>query len=854
MSLQTFRPSSVITSADMGGEQFAGCIQCMELSQNNLYLATTDRYIYHFFIEKSRSTSGEETFKRKLQRKKHMGFSKPIKQLLTCPVIGQLLALSDNIVYVLSMIGLEFRGGAGKELFKGVTVLARNDTSAQRRDDIVQICIGTHRKTIQIIDLAQNRFTLVREISLRGSPLLLSFDGDTICAAVGRQYYLVHVPNSQVQELFMCEENVVPHIKRTAQEEFLLNGPTNEMGMVVTAGGVSQHQPLWWSDTFRGAAYLYPYVLVLGRLTITVHSILDQKEKQVIPLNGGVLLDDFHGSVYVAYENSVVSLSPITLREQIQMLLVEKRVEETFDLLHIATQSQPREYNEEYKKRIQAQAGFIYFADAEFKKAMNLFLECSLDPREVIVLYPLMMSKGNTFTPSRPLLHNIDNLSALVKGSRPLFANYKKFLLEFMQISRHRFPDANAEIDTALLKVYAESDHVKLSELVSQKNNISTEDAFSWLSQFKRHHCEALYHNYLGQHSEALTIWYRLIYNELEDQKFPGVEFVVDFLIELDDVELIFSSMKWLLDRDQVLAVKVFTQRTGEKSLDSNRVYNFIPNYPVALRIYLEHVVFELNCETERFHTRLAMIYIDEVLKLLQDNIAVDEDRLNARTKLQVLLESSNFYEVPVIFERIHAHPLHEEIAILYGKLNQHDKALAVLVYQLKNYDVAERYCNTVCLGQDKEFRNQVFYTLLCTYLKPTDESVRPEHLVMPAVRLLNSHQKDFNFLQVLEILPDDWPVEMISKFFSGSVRSNLLAFHQTRIETSICKVPYVETKAEVADVQRDHVMMTKELQCMVCEKPFTNSTCVRYPNGIIAHPKCCKHKTVCPVTGTKFK
>ena len=67
----------------------------------------------------------------------------------------------------------------------------------------------------------------------------------------------------------------------TWSQEFLLNGPTNEMGMVVTAGGVSQHQPLWWSDTFRGAAYSYPYVLVMGRLTITVHSILDQKEKQV---------------------------------------------------------------------------------------------------------------------------------------------------------------------------------------------------------------------------------------------------------------------------------------------------------------------------------------------------------------------------------------------------------------------------------------------------------------------------------------------------------------------------------------------------------------------------------------------
>ena len=161
----------------------------------------------------------------------------------------------------------------------------------------------------------------------------------------------------------MCEENVMPSIKRTAREEFLLNGPTNEMGMVVTAGGVSQHQPLWWTDTFRSAAYSYPYVLVLGRLTVAVHSMLDQKEKQMISLSGGILLNDFEGCVYVVYENAVRSLVPVSLREQIQMLLMEKRVEEMFDLLQVATETHPREYNDDYKKLIQAQAGFIYFSN-----------------------------------------------------------------------------------------------------------------------------------------------------------------------------------------------------------------------------------------------------------------------------------------------------------------------------------------------------------------------------------------------------------------------------------------------------------------------------------------------------------
>ena len=55
------------------------------------------------------------------------------------------------------------------------------------------------------------------------------------------------------------------------QEEFLLSGPTNTMGMIVTADGLSQHQPLNWADGLTAIAHAYPYALVLGNSTITVH-------------------------------------------------------------------------------------------------------------------------------------------------------------------------------------------------------------------------------------------------------------------------------------------------------------------------------------------------------------------------------------------------------------------------------------------------------------------------------------------------------------------------------------------------------------------------------------------------------
>ena len=58
---------------------------------------------------------------------------------------------------------------------------------------------------------------------------------------------------------------------RYFQEEFLLSGPTNTMGMIVTSEGLSQHQPMNWADGLHAIAHAYPYVLVLGNSTVTVH-------------------------------------------------------------------------------------------------------------------------------------------------------------------------------------------------------------------------------------------------------------------------------------------------------------------------------------------------------------------------------------------------------------------------------------------------------------------------------------------------------------------------------------------------------------------------------------------------------
>ena len=55
------------------------------------------------------------------------------------------------------------------------------------------------------------------------------------------------------------------------QEEFLLNGPTDVMGMFVTSEGTSQRAPLSWSERLLALGFSFPYVIALGASSISIH-------------------------------------------------------------------------------------------------------------------------------------------------------------------------------------------------------------------------------------------------------------------------------------------------------------------------------------------------------------------------------------------------------------------------------------------------------------------------------------------------------------------------------------------------------------------------------------------------------
>ena len=56
--------------------------------------------------------------------------------------------------------------------------------------------------------------------------------------------------------------------------------------------------------------------------------------------------------------------------------------------------------------------------------------------------------------------------------------------------------------------------------------------------------------------------------------------------------ELVVKYAQWALERDEVLATKIFTERADDSEvLSPHRVLDYLKSFPVATVSYLEHII-----------------------------------------------------------------------------------------------------------------------------------------------------------------------------------------------------------------------------------------------------------------------
>lgn len=152
-------------------------------------------------------------------------------------------------------------------------------------------------------------------------------------------------------------------------------------------------------------------------------------------------------------------------------------------------------------------------------------------------------------------------------------------------------------------------------------------------------------------------------------------------------------------------------------------------------------------------------------------------------------------YSIPAVLARIE--PFQDELVsesiILDGLQGRHREALRLLTHGLGDYDSAVRYClfggprSTSSTGALTEFaerplQSELFRHLLDEFLRIQDPTERLEH----TCDLLGRFSSWFDVREVLELVPDDWSVEILSGFLGRVFRTVVSQTREARIERAL--------------------------------------------------------------------
>eukprot|EP00040_Diaphanoeca_grandis_P040391 m.261755 g.261755 ORF g.261755 m.261755 type:complete len:903 (+) comp43078_c0_seq1:282-2990(+) len=859
-------------------------IEAVDCWGNDLYVGTLSGIVVHYLLEHGESPTGKVTCRTMQKGKLSLPApqkDKKIECLMVIPSQRKLLVLAGGCVSVLSMDDVKERAGP----IKNIQQICRDD-GVEINTRVVNIT-ATRKKLLGIFhyeffgSLNPQKGTRDLEEEKHREVVCMARDGNSLCVAQRNQYNIINLVDGEVNEVFPFTDDTMPLIKYVGSNEFLLintfGDDSTTMGMFINGTGTPVRPPVRWPFRPKAAALNHPYLVIMGEEgSIVVHSLLDQKEKQVINYPDGKLLCDSSGKIIVAGDNRISLLVPVSFTSQIDELLGEERVEEALELAEVTFSSSNLDLDaEEFQRQredmlaLQRRAGLTYLKMNRFADGFDLLAASNTDPREMIAIFPNLLPKSSSYS-NTVSTTGISDISQIVKN-RDGLKDAQKALANFLNIMRsdHVPREWAADIDTVLAILYGILSPSKLVTFVNRPHAVVLEDASHHLQKHGRYHVVALLYTQSESPRQALEIWRRLAAGEIQDEGFPGLDFAIDYLTTVtvtveahpDDrdaiVNAIYVHAEWMLKKDP-LAVRVFTGRTREEHNNlfrADTVLEFLRPFGAApVAAYLEYLVHVVKNETERYHTRLAMLHLETVQrKMIEESARIQAksldpkdpeswspDFLVLRAKLKKMLQKSNFYRVDVLLERVRHTELFNERAILHGKSGEHQLAIELLVHKLHDFAAAEEYCIEISVGLDRKTREKVFLTLLKVYLLP---SATGKLHTDEAINLLNNNATDLDTLEVLALIPKYWGLGVIDRFLRRSLRRSIHTQRESRIMAGLARQEHIQQRAEWVRLTSQPTVVTDNTDCYVCGRTFVDAD----DNMVIDVTNHCPRCNQCP-------
>ncbi|WOO80809.1 Vam6/Vps39-like protein [Vanrija pseudolonga] len=293
-------------------------------------------------------------------------------------------------------------------------------------------------------------------------------------------------------------------------------------------------------------------------------------------------------------------------------------------------------------------------------------------------------------------------------------------------------------------------------------------------------------------------------------------------------LQLIFDSSKWIFKEDPKRALQIFTADEPEvDALPRTDIVAFLEKENAESAVtYLEHLV-ELGDTNPDFHDKLAELYLSRARQ-------VDDHEKKYHHFLD-FLNSSSHYRAYRLLSKLKPEEMPEARAILLGRMGNHDEALQIYAYKLKDYAAAEAYCARVYAK--KPDPRGIFLHLLKLYLRPKPPQ---DVLIQPALSLVGRHGTRIDAREVLDLLPPLVPVKDLHDFFLRTLGESRTRRNEHRIMRGLLQARKQQVERLVVGLEVKRVRVTDQRTCPQCQKRLGQSAiAVHAPRGEVTHLHC---------------
>ncbi|KAI8997976.1 vacuolar sorting protein 39 domain 1-domain-containing protein [Gaertneriomyces semiglobifer] len=867
-------------------------IEAIELCDTSLYIGTSDGHLLQYALQYT-SVSDDKVLTGSLRTKKYLGIGRrKVHAIIAAPVEAKLAVLCDYAVKV----------------YHAETLEAASESIAKPVFPVACFCADRHVQSPLPVTFAKRRvlacghlgdgLRVEKEIPLPNGALMMVQHGPRICAADREHYKLINTATGEIVTLFPYDLNLQRPVAAVTEDgDYLVVTATHKgqgLGLFVSSTGEPIHGTLEWSAIPLSLAFQFPYVVaLLANNTIEIHNVFGQELVQVLSLpehfKAQFMREATFGMdvaglgtirIVIANAETLLTLCMQPLDAQIGALLDMHKVAKAVALAEQAMQHEDPDGDDSIKsaklEALYQRAGFIYVRDTLFQEAFELFQKGRVDPRLILSLFPGISGYDRTSARDPTVekwLEEFGTIDIIVRDSiirdypdaddetiqsfgEALVGNAKEMLERYLRYARTHDLGSNRleEIDTALLKMYSDSSRKDIYQLLEGENHCNFEQSVAYLQKTQRFYALSLLYKSTGHEEEALDIWTSLVSNEKHDPDFPGIPLIVDYLALKDSRDLILKYSKWVLEKDPIIGVQLFTNSASSSFTDEEVFERLRPYGNVAIKSYLEYLINVQGKSEANLHTALAKLYISDVTDTSQEELArihqeyhsqtprpsfrsfltprVDVTSIAYRRLLVFLSESTHYDAADLEVVLTDKSELYAAKAILSMKGNKHIQALRILALELEDHRSVEMFC--LAAGDRK--------TVLLIELFRIYLSSGREDLAVYAAHLLSTYTTEFNVREILDTIPDEWPLELLERFLMSTISGTIHERRQSQIVRALARGEHLKSHAHLIVETQSLPSIPIPLQgvtCVVCGKNLSDTRFSRLLSGDIVHVHC---------------